>query len=139
MQDARTLAVESLLRTRIDDPSLYEDEGLMLAARLHPEERLFDLAEAFLGLKLGLLAVTDRRILFVWSGLVRSGTRELPLADVTYADARTDDDSGTLVVGAFGKTWTFDTIEPARYASELAEAIRAALTRASRSGSTRET
>lgn len=129
MRDERTLAVDALAQTAIDDPSVYEDELFAIAANLEREERLLGLAEAFAGWKLGVVAVTDRRVLFSWSGLIRSDLREIKHDDITYADARTDGGSGTLVVATGGELRKFDTIEPAWRAGELADAIRSRLRR----------
>lgn len=84
-------------------------------------EILCEFEAAGIGTRPGALVVTDRRILFLHTGLVRRQTDvvEIPLHDVTQADASSErvlfKDCGIVEVrtsssGSQGEKWRFEAI-----------------------------
>ena len=55
----------------------------LVAGYLDPDERALRMATGYRGSKSGLLVLTDRRLMFLWKGLVRENQESVPLDLVT--------------------------------------------------------
>lgn len=97
----------------------------LLADRLGDGEALTALASAENGSKDGLIAVTDRRVMFVEKGLVRSHIEEFTFARISSVEATTRMRKGTLTVHATGNSTEFTDVYPKAAVDEIAGIIRA--------------
>lgn len=114
--DARAGAVEAVARRCLKRRWVVSDELELLPERLAGDEELLAVAEATLGWKSGLLALTDRRLLFLYV-LFKETAVEVPLAAVRSVDRR-GVVQARLVVAA-GEEHEFADIVPRRMADEI--------------------
>jgi hypothetical protein len=87
-------------------------------------EGLLNLAEASRGLKAGLLAVTDRRLIFLYSGFTETGKLflEFPYERIASVDARVGIRgllSASVIVVSDGTTHKFTDVVPRERAPEI--------------------
>jgi Bacterial PH domain len=105
------------------------DELALLPGHLAPGEKLLNLTEASRGMKAGLIALTDRRLMFLYTGLTgrRRDFLEFAFSDISSVEGR----AGTfalaesrIVLVASGTTLKFKDIVPRERAPEIVDEIR---------------
>lgn len=115
--------VEQVARRKLRRDWTVQSELELLSARLDHDEELVTLAEASIGLKRGLLAVTDRRVVWLHQGDREQLQRELPYADVAGARIpRLPRDVVTLRSSA-GET-AFSHIRPKERGREIVDEVQ---------------
>lgn len=125
--------VEQLARRKLHRRRLVESELKLLGSRLDHDEALVTLAQASMGFKPGLLALTDRRVIWLHSGDREEVQRELPYGEVLDVRSnRFPKDTVTLRSGV-GET-AFAHMRPKERTREVVEEIqrRVAAARAAR-------
>ena len=123
--DRRVASVESVAAEKLPSRT-YEAALAELAQRLEDGERLITLAEAARGWRFGMLAVTDRRLLFA-SQTIRGEPGEVvehPRASIERADGSSGLRHGKLRVAVDGGWVEFTDVDPKERAAELADALR---------------
>ncbi|MDP8944015.1 MAG: PH domain-containing protein, partial [Actinomycetota bacterium] len=118
--EVQRLAAEQLTRRWLVDEELE-----VLPEQLQPGERLRSLGRASRGMKHGLLALTDRRLLFLHKGMRKDDLLEIPIEGVTDARGRRGLTEGKLTVSHSGEKTTFGSVVPRERAPELAQALEA--------------
>jgi predicted Zn-dependent peptidase len=126
--------VDDLATEKLSRRWVVADELKRLPGLLAPGEELLNLAEANRGLKAGLLALTDRRVIFLYAGMTgrRRDVLEFPLADISSVDGRAGIFAlvgSRIVLVASGTTTKFKDIVPRERAPEIVEEIRARIQR----------
>ena len=121
--EERVAATDELLATKLKRRWLNADELRALPHHLRETEQLVSAAEASVGWRAGVLALTTERLLFLYFGDVRT---EIALGDV--AAVRTErprwfTDSKIVVTTPSGET-AFRDVKPEERLEELAELIR---------------
>lgn len=100
-----------------------------LAERLAGDESLLALASAESGKKDGLIAVTDRRLMFLEKGMVRTHIEEFPFGRISSVESTTRMRKGTLTVHSSGNSTEFTDVHPKSAVGEIAGLVRERATR----------
>jgi hypothetical protein len=118
--EQRTAAIDELADEKVKRGWATSDELKALPTLLGAGEQLVTLAQASRGWRSGVLALTDRRLLFLF---VEDLVDELELTSVTSAEAQSARFLGgeKLVVEADGSEYTYVDIKPDRLSELLAE------------------
>jgi hypothetical protein len=95
-----------------------------LPAMLHEHERVANLAQGRYEGNEGLIVATDRRVMFIDEGLVRSHREDFPYERVSSVQTSTSMMSGKLVIFASGNKAQLENIMPKQQATALADHIR---------------
>jgi hypothetical protein len=117
---ARIEQLSGKLNTRF----MVRKELKKLPEMLHEGEEVLNLAQGRYEGNEGLIAVTDRRILFVDEGLVRSQREDFPYGRVSSVQSSKGMLSGKLTIFASGNKAQIDNIMPKEQAESIAEHIR---------------
>jgi hypothetical protein len=126
--DEKTV-VDELAAVKLKRRWAVSDELALLPGHLAPGEKLLNLTEASRGMKAGLIALTDRRLMFLYTGLTgrRRDFLEFAFSDISSVEGR----AGTfalaesrIVLVASGTTLKFKDIVPRERAPEIVDEIR---------------
>jgi len=98
-----------------------------LAGTIHPGEQLLAIAQGRYEGKQGLLAVTDRRLIFLEQGMIRRKQQDFPYDRVSSIGSKRGLAFGTLTIHAAGSQATIDQVSPKEFADRAAELVRARL------------
>ena len=115
--------LDQLARRKLRPRAPVAAELQILRERLDHEETPVTLAEATVGLKWGLLALTDRRVIFVHRGDTRPLVRELPYSLVLGVKFSRMPSHMVTLNSPVGET-AFSGILPKERGTEIAEEIR---------------
>lgn len=115
--------VERLAETHIKRRFIVDDELKALPEVLLPGEAVRMLGRASLGMKAGLIALTDRRLLYLFKGLRKEQLVEIELEEVSSVRARGGVTEGKLYLEHGGHRTKFSSVVPRQRAHELADAI----------------
>jgi zinc protease len=122
--DDRAAAVEDAVATHLERRWVVFAEIPRLAAELDEDEAILTLAEATRSLRAGLLAVTDRRVLFLASGIKDGAVTvvvDVPRTQVQRVRGFQSVFGGRLTIRTEQTTYRFSEVEPrARIAEILA-------------------
>ena len=113
------------LAERLNMRAFVHRELRTLPALLGEDERVLDLTQGEHDGSRGLIAVTDRRVMFVDDGIVRTRVEELPHEEIASVECSSSIRSGTLTILASAGQVVFENVMPRRQAEEVAELIRA--------------
>jgi hypothetical protein len=115
--------VEQVARRKLGQPRwVGQREFDLLRERLDPEEDVLTLCEAVVGLKAGLLALTDRRVIWLHQGPTAPVVRELPYGDVLGVKQSRFPSVMVTLRSPVGET-AFSQIHPPERASEVADEV----------------
>jgi hypothetical protein len=116
-------ALDLLARRKLRRPALVAGELRLLGDRLDHEEAVVTLSEAVVGLKRGLLAVTDRRVIWLHQGPSDPLVRELPYSDVQGVKMARFPSQVVTLRSPAGET-AFSEVQPKERATEIVEEIQ---------------
>jgi hypothetical protein len=95
-----------------------------LPSMLHEREEVVNLSQGRYEGKEGLIAVTDRRVLFVDEGIVTSHREDFPYERISSVQSSTKMLSGRITIFASGNKAEIDNIMPKQQAESIAEYVR---------------
>ena len=121
--DERAGWVKRLAEEKLERQWVVREELSLLPDVLEPEERPMNMAVASLGLRSGLLVVSEQRVLFLYAGLRRDDLLRFPLSEVRARRPRRPQLFPDIVLETEGERLKFQTISPRARADELVEAI----------------
>jgi hypothetical protein len=125
------LAIEDVAGRKLKRRWVVSDELVALSEMLRPDEQVINLAEANRGLKAGLLAVTDQRLIFLYGGIGKKETLEFPVDTLSRIEGRSGSrpfSSSEISVNTSGERFLFKEIVPRERIAEIVEEVRARLT-----------
>src|SRR5262249_40882505 len=95
-----------------------------LDGKLAESERVLNLARGLYLKKDGLIVLTDRRVLFVEEGMVRSRLEDFPYDKITSVRTGTKMVHGEVTIFVAGNNVAFSGIRPKERAVEIGEYVR---------------
>jgi len=99
-------------------------ELLKLPSLLHEGERVVNLAQGMYADKNGLIAVTDRRVMFVEEGVMRSRLEDFPYGRISSVRTSTGWTAGDLTIFASGNKTVIKTVMPKDRVNEVGDYLR---------------
>lgn len=126
----RNEALERVTREKLKRRWVVDDELEALARELGEGETLLTLAEACRGLRAGLLAVTDRRVLWLFK-LIGEKRLELPYEQIESVSAKRGLLEAVIRIRTNGETIKFSDIVPKARADEIEELVSVRVSRTS--------
>jgi hypothetical protein len=96
-----------------------------LADKLAPGERVLNLAQGELRTKQGLVVATDRRVMFVEEGLVRSSIEDFPYDKISAVETGRGMVYGSLAITVAGAKGEIEKVVPKDRAVEFGDYVRA--------------
>jgi hypothetical protein len=115
--------LEQLARRKLRLGAPVAEDLQLLGHRLDHDEQAVTLCEAVLGFKRGVLALTDRRVIWLHRGPREPMVRELPYGDVLNVKLSRIPSLLVTIKSPVGET-AFSQIQPKERATEIAEEIR---------------
>ena len=122
----RAEAVEQTADEKLKRRWAVSEELQLLPERLEPGEEIVTLAEAGKGMRAGLLAVTDRRVIFharIWGDT----WLEFPYDAIESVDGKEGLMDSTVTIVSRGEKTSFSSVTPKERATEIAREIEARL------------
>jgi hypothetical protein len=116
--------IAELASTKLDMRMGVGKELKKLPALLLDGEEVLNLARGRYDRRQGLVVLTDRRILFVEEGVMRSRLEDFPYAKVSSVQSQTAVMSGKLQIFASGNKAVIDNVLPKARAVEIADYVR---------------
>ena len=115
--------IEAVAGRKLGQRFLVETELRLLGERLDPGEAVVNLAEAAMGFKPGLLALTDRRVIWLHQGDREAVQRELPYGEVIDVRMSRYPKDVVTLRSAVGET-AFSRIRPKERGPEIVDEVR---------------
>ena len=116
-------AVDAIAGRKLRERRLVEAELRLLSDRLDHDEPIVTMAEATIGFKPGLLALTDRRVMWLGQGDREAVHRELPYGDVVDVRMSRYPKDVVTLRSAAGET-AFSRIRPKERGPEIVEEVQ---------------
>lgn len=96
----------------------------LLPHRLDEGEQVVNLAAGQYGNGLGLVAVTDRRVIFLDKGITRTRQEDFYYSRISSIEARTGMMAGKLTIYTSGNKAEIESVYPKAVATEIADYVR---------------
>lgn len=117
--------IEELAKSKLQRKLGVGRELKKLPDRLDENEEVLNLASGTIGVKTGLVVVTDRRVLFFAAGITSTHQEEFPYRSVSSIEASTGMMSGKMRIFASGNKAEIKDVYPKNAVNEIADYVRA--------------
>lgn len=117
--------IDELARTKLQMKTGHRKELKGLPERLDEGEDVITLAGGTVGSKNGIIAVTDRRVLFYEKGMMRSHEEEFSYARISSIESSSGMMSGKLRIFASGNKAEITNVIPKSSVQEIVDIVRA--------------
>jgi len=122
--DAVAAKIEQLASNKLIHRFGVRKELKTLPGLLLDGEEVLNLASGRYDNRQGLIVVTDRRVMFVEKGMVRSRLEDFPYGRVSSVQSQTSMMSGKLQIFASGNKAVIDNVMPKDRATEIGDYVR---------------
>ena len=131
MADEPQARIENLAETKLGRAGrvLVRREIRKLAGKLGEREEVVNLARGVYNGKNGLVIVTDRRVMFVEEGLVRSRIEDFPYERIGSVQTEKGVLKGKITIFASGNKAEIDSIMPKERVVEIGDYTRTKISR----------
>lgn len=112
------------LAKKLNSKMLVRKELKKLPGMLHESEQVLNLVQGEYEGHQGLIVATDRRVMFINEGMVRSDREDFPYERISSVQCSTGMISGKLILFASGNKAEIANVMPKQQANTLADLIR---------------
>jgi hypothetical protein len=115
------------LAGKLNTKFMVRRELKLLPEILHEDEEVVNLAQGRYEGNEGLIVVTDRRVLFVDQGIVRSHREDFPYEKISSVQSSKGMLAGKVTIFASGNKAVIENVLPKQQADSIADHIRASI------------
>ncbi len=133
MSEDATVRITELAQ-KLNVKAFVRKELRKLPEMLYEDEEVMNLTQGQYEGNQGLVVVTDRRVMFVDEGMIRSHREDFPYERISSVQCKKSLMSGTLTIFASGNKAVIKNVVPKDQAESIAEVIRSRIAGVANSG-----